>query len=203
MTPCVRDPAPWLALARTLIDATRSPYRRDAARAVDRALRAEGPRPRASMERWRAAAAAVVRDLPDPPAIPGVERQTAEVLTLLHAARAALAEIAADPAVLDLLAAVILDAEDEIRGALRWDVSVHAVERYQTGYDPEATAADARAMLYRLAARAVRVGRARDCAVWVSPEAPSVQLRVRDRCVVTVTTVAGQVARRERARWVA
>lgn len=56
---------------------------------------------------------------------------------------------------------------------------------------------------HRLAARAVRVGRARDCAVWVSPEAPTVQLRVRDRCVVTVTTVAGQIARRERARWVA
>ncbi len=46
-------------------------------------------------------------------------------------------------------------------------------------------------------------GDERDAAVWVSAEAPGVQLCVRDRTVVTVMTVAHLMARRERARWVA
>ena len=61
---------------------------------------------------------------------------------------------------------------------------------------------DLRAAKARVAAAKTAFFEARDA--WqASPEAPTVQLRVRDRTVVTVTTVAGQVARRERARWVA
>lgn len=199
-----RDPAPWLALALTLADRLRpSEARRDLLRAARADLRAEGPRSARAMAAWQQGAAAAVRDLPDPPALPGVAPGTAEALTLLHATLAALSEIHAAPATCDHLAALVAELEAEIRGALRWDVSVHAVDRYQGGVDPEATEAEARATLYRLAASAVRAGRARDCTVWVSAEAPAVQMLVRDGCVVTVQTSAGAVARLHRARWVA
>jgi hypothetical protein len=200
----IRDPAPWLALALTLADRLRpSEARRGLLRAARADLRAEGPRPARALGAWQEGAARAVRDLPDPPALPGVEPRTAETLTLLHATHAALAEVDHAPATVAHLAALIAELEAEIRGAMRWDVSVHAVDRYQGGVDPEATEAEARATLYRAASTATRVGRARDCAVWVSPEVPGVQLLVRDSCVVTVTTVSGAVARADRARWVA
>lgn len=199
-----RDPAPWLALALTLADRLRpSEARRGLLRAARADLRAEGPRPEHAFGLWQERAAAIVYDLPDPPPVPGVAPGTAEALVLLHATLAALAEVHAAPATCDHLAALIAEVEAEIRGALRWDVSVHAADRYRAGVDPEASDLEATATLYRLAASAVRAGRARDAAVWVSAEAPGVQLCVRDRCVVTVTTVAHLMARRERARWVA
>ena len=199
-----RDPAPWLALAMTLADRLRpSEARRDLLRAARADLRAEGPRPERAFATWQERAAAIVYDLPDPPALPGVAPGTAEALVLLHATLSALTEVHAAPATCDHLAALVAELETEIRGACRWDVSVHAVDRYQGGHDPEATEAEARATLYRLAASAVRVGRARDCAVWVSAEEPAVQLLVRDGCVVTVQTTSGAAARLHRARWVA
>lgn len=193
-----RDPAPWLALCATLLDGLRpSPARRALSVALRAAGRRLGPRSESALRRWATAASAAIRTLPEPPPVPH-----ARELVLLHACALSLdAPWCSDVgAALGLL---ILELEDEIRGAARARVSVHATDRYRAGVDPEATELEATATLYRLLGSAAPSGRARDCAVWVSPEAPSVQLRVRDRTVVTVTTVAGQVARRERARWVA
>ena len=194
----VRDPAPWLALCATVLDGLRpSPARRALSTALRAAGRRLGPRSESALRRWATAASSAIRTLPEPPPVPH-----ARELVLLHACSASLdAPWCSDVgAALGLL---VLELEDEIRGAARARVSVHAADRYRGGVDPEASDLEATATLYRLMGSADERGRARDCAVWVSAEAPGVQLLVRDRCVVTVTTVAGQIARRERARWVA
>lgn len=198
MTPCVRDPAPWLALCATLLDGLRpSPARRALSTALRAAGRRLGPRSESALRRWATAASAAVRTLPEPPPVPH-----ARELVLLHACALSLSA----PWCSDVSAALgllILELEDEIRGAARARVSVHATDRYRAGVDPEASDLEATATLYRLLGSAEERGRTRDAAVWVSAEAPGVQLCVRDRTVVTVMTVAHLMARRERARWVA
>ena len=173
-----RDPAPGLPLARTLLDATQPLPARRVPRGRPRPSRRGARAPRVDGSAADSAAA-VVRDLPD---LGDPRRRAADRGGADAAARRPCCprRDRRRPAVLDLLAAVILDAEDEIRGALRAGTCRCAVRRYQTGYD-EATAADARAMLYRLAARAVRVGRAKDCR-WVGvARGAAVQLLVRGR----------------------
>lgn len=198
MTPCVRDPAPWLALAATVLDGLRpSPARRALSTALRAAGRRLGPRSESALRRWATAASAAVRTLPEPPPVPH-----ARELVLLHACAASLdAPWCSDVAA--ALGLLILELEDEIRGAARARVSVHATDRYRAGVDPEASDLEATATLYRLLGSAEPRGQGRECAVWVSAEAPGVQLLVRDRCVVTVQTSAGAVARLHRARWVA
>lgn len=182
---------PWLLLAQTHADTLRaSPALSRLWSALDAALFDIAPVPPLRvLEQWQRGAALAVRDLPDPPRAP-----YAYAWVLLCAVRAALTDCDERARVAPVVAAIdALDVElaHELRGHLRWSVSVHAVERWIERIEPTADAPEAVASIARLASRAVWLRKVRGADgegdEYVSPDDVRVALVVsREGVVMTV-----------------